>query len=521
MKHSDSKHSIEEGRGRAVSVRKSRAASMIQDERIHAIPEVDIVAAGSSFKLPKNMWPLLPICVYIFLSALGSAMVLPTLPNIRKDALGGSSSKAAIITGLFESFFSFIGLFTGGMFGRLSDSHGRWPVLCLNAFLITGPMALHCIFLHTTPWPFLFTQYIVFMVGSTPLGNMSLCNAIVSDCFEPFERLVPLTLFVTAFFLGMSGSAIPSLLHLDNQTISIVGAGLAVAAQIFAFFFVKESLPLSRRKPLAIKELFQNPLVPLRFLYTSRYLMSMTAVNFCLYYPFMMITDIQLFYLEDRVHGFAPSDNAILLSASAITYIVLSYTLLPVGLKLLSPTTLICIASVVSIANNVLPFFVREKWQVFGILGPTGAMTFFVIPLIVQLVTSTLQPNEQGIALMTMGAVNGLASAVGPLLGAVTYSVGKNQMDFEAFPYCISSAIAGIGFLVAFFVVRPVVQEMEDLVTMDLAPDGASDAIDNRTGKSSASLNTIRGPSSSSVVNDDSINSVAENQQHEPLLSAK
>ena len=112
MHPSTSKASLEEGRHRAVSVRKSRAASMIQDETLHSIPEVDVVAASSSFKLPKNIWPLLPICVYIILTALGPGMVDPTLPGIRK-AYFGDSTKAALWTGIFESFFSFVGLFYG------------------------------------------------------------------------------------------------------------------------------------------------------------------------------------------------------------------------------------------------------------------------------------------------------------------------------------------------------------------------------------------------------------------------
>ena len=477
MHPSTSKASLEEGRHRAVSVRKSRAASMIQDETLHSIPEVDVVAASSSFKLPKNIWPLIPVLIYMFLAALSPWIVDPTLPGIRK-AYFGDSTKAALWSGIFESFFSFVGLFTGGMFGRLSDSHGRWVVLGLNAFMITTPLALHCIFMKSTVWPFLATQFVVYAFGSTPMGNPALGFSIVSDLFEPFERLIPLSLFVTSFFLGMSGSAIPSIFHLDNQQIAIVGVCLAASAQLFAFFGVKESLPVEKRNRLEIKELFQNPLVPLRFVYTSRYLRAFTALSFCLTLPLYVAMSINLYYLEDRIKGFGSSDNAMLLTSAGVSYIILSYTALPLGLKILSPPTLICIAAAVAVVNNILFFVIREKWQVFALLGPTMAMSFFTVPIVTQLVTSTLKPNERGIALGTMASVKGLANSIGPILGAAAYSVGTNQLGFRALPYCISLTVSVVGFLVALLIVRPVVNEMEDLVTLDdeedtnVKPDG-------------------------------------------------
>jgi predicted MFS family arabinose efflux permease len=229
---------------------------------------------------------------------------------------------------------------------------------------------------------------------------------------------------------------------------------------------VKESLPVEKRKVVPIKELFQNPLVPLKFLYTSRYLRALTAVSFCLTLPFDIVMSINLYYLEDRIKGFGPSDNALFMTSAGVSYILLSYTALPLGLKILSPPTLICIASFISVINNVAPLLVREKWQVFALLGPSAGMSFFIIPIVTQLVTTTLKPNEQGLALGTMAAVNGLANSIGPLMGAGAYSLGKKYLGFGGLPFCIGAAVAVAGVFVAFFLVRPVVKEMEDLVTL-------------------------------------------------------
>ena len=459
MHPSNSKASLEDGR--RISVRKSRAASMIQDETLHSIPELDVVAASSSFKLPKNIWPLIPVLIYMFLAALAPSIVDPTLPGIRK-AYFGDSTKAALWSGIFESFFSFVGLFTGGMFGRLSDAQGRWPVLGLVTFLVTIPLALHCIFLETNAWPFLATQSVVYAFGSTPMGSPAMGFAMISDLFEPFERLVPLSLFMTAFFLGMSGSSIPSLFKWDNQQIAITGVCLAISIQIFIFFGLKESLPVEKRKRVQMKELFQNPLAPLKFLFTSRYLRAFTALNFCLNFPFYIVMSINLYYLQSRIEGFGTtSDNAMLLTSSGVSYIVLSYTAVPMGLKLLSPPTMICIAACVAIFNNAFYFVVWEKWQVFAFLGPAAGMSLCTVPIVIQLVTSTLKPNEQGIALGTMAAVKGLASAVGPILGAAAYSLGTNQLGFSALPYSLSLSVSIVGLLVALFVVRPLIKELE------------------------------------------------------------
>eukprot|EP00658_Telonema_sp_P-2_P001921 TRINITY_DN10712_c0_g1_i1.p1 TRINITY_DN10712_c0_g1~~TRINITY_DN10712_c0_g1_i1.p1 ORF type:complete len:152 (+),score=21.32 TRINITY_DN10712_c0_g1_i1:101-556(+) len=106
-------------------------------------------------------------------------------------------------------------------------------------------------------------------------------------------------------------------------------------------------------------------------------------------------------------------------------------------------------------------FVVWERWQVFAFLGPAAGMSLCTVPIVIQLVTSTLKPNEQGIALGTMAAIKGLASAVGPILGAAAYSLGSNQLGFSALPYSLSLTVSIIGLLVTLFVVRPLIKELE------------------------------------------------------------
>jgi MFS family permease len=180
-------------------------------------------AAMTSFKRPPSLKPMIPICIYVILSSAGPSMVFPILPRQRKEYFG-SDSTAALWVGVCESISSVIGLFLGGLFGLAADAYGRKIILLISAFLALVPYPFLLAF--DNPWPYMILSNLTSMVGSTPIGNAAVGFMVIADRFEKDCRLLPITLYIVALFVGVMTSPIPSALHMSDTAIAATSACL-------------------------------------------------------------------------------------------------------------------------------------------------------------------------------------------------------------------------------------------------------------------------------------------------------
>src|SRR5438105_10414005 len=71
------------------------------------------------------------VLITLFIDVLGMGLVIPILPRLVQNLLGGEAAEASFVFGLLVSIYAVMQFFCAPVLGALSDRFGRRPVILL------------------------------------------------------------------------------------------------------------------------------------------------------------------------------------------------------------------------------------------------------------------------------------------------------------------------------------------------------------------------------------------------------
>ena len=185
------------------------------------------------------------IFLVTFIGLMGFGIILPLFP-FYAERMGASPE---IIT-LTMAAFSLGQFVAAPLWGRLSDSIGRKPVLILT---LLGSSLSYVILAYA---PNLTVVILSRILSGLMAGNVSIAFAYVADITDDSNRSAGLGKVSAALGLGfMTGPAIGGLLagnNVENANYlltALAAAGINFLAMLAAILFLKESLDVKKRKP--------------------------------------------------------------------------------------------------------------------------------------------------------------------------------------------------------------------------------------------------------------------------------
>lgn len=203
--------------------------------------------------------------LFLFVAVLANVMafglIVPVLPHLVQEFVGGDVARAALWVGVFGTAYAGLQFLASPVQGALSDRYGRRPVLLGSAL----GLGLDCLLLALADsLPLLL---IARMISGVTAASASTANAYIADVTAPDKRAAAFGLIGSAFGIGfVVGPAIGGFLGgIDLRLPFWVAAGFALMNCLYGWFVLPESLPPARRSR-AIDWRRANPLCALGLL---------------------------------------------------------------------------------------------------------------------------------------------------------------------------------------------------------------------------------------------------------------
>ena len=197
-------------------------------------PVAPAVAAPPGAELPRgHARALLTVWFTLFLDLVSFGIVIPVLPFYATHF-----GAAAWVVTLLSTGYSAAQFVMAPVLGRLSDRHGRRPVMLIS---IAGSVAAMLVLGFANALWMVFAARIISGVCN---ANVSTAHAYVADRVPPAQRARYMGMMGTAVGLGfIFGPSIGGLLSRPEhpELPFLVGAGLSAVNWIMAYFWLPES----------------------------------------------------------------------------------------------------------------------------------------------------------------------------------------------------------------------------------------------------------------------------------------
>lgn len=390
------------------------------------------------------------ILITVMLDMLSFGIIIPVLPKIVEEFLGGDTAHAAEIYGLMGTAWALMQFVCSPIQGALSDRFGRRPVVLLSN------IGLGLDFILMALAPNVAWLFVGRMISGMAASSFSTAGAYIADVTPPEKRAAGFGMMGAAFGLGfVLGPAVGGLLGAIDPRWPFWGAaGTSLVNACYGFFVLPESLPLEKRARFSWKR--ANPVGSLVLLRSHHELFGLATVGFLMNLAHVVLPSTAVLYLGYR-YGWGPSAVGFTLAAVGCCAMIVQGVLVkPItarfGERRTLLTGLLCGAmgfAIYGLAPNPIIYCIGIPVMAFwGLAGPSTQ----------GLMTRRVSPSEQGQLQGAIASLTGIAGLIGPSLFTQTFAafIGPQaDRHLPGAPFLLASLLLLLGMAVAWRVTEP------------------------------------------------------------------
>lgn len=360
---------------------------------------------------------LLIIFFIVFIDLVGFGIIIPVLPYYAE-----SYGASGLDLGFLMMCYSGMQFLFAPFWGRLSDRHGRRPILLISLFGIGVSMLLF-------GWaPSLTWLFIARMLGGMFGANISTAMAYVADVTPPEERARGMGMIGAAFGLGfLFGPAIGGFLSGWGYGWTGYGAALLSGINlIVAFFILKE--PVSTFEVRA-----QHRHQPTLQLIRQTLARSQTGLAILMFFLVTMgIAQMETIFGLFLLERFAVEARGagMILAAMAIVMVIIQGGVIGRLVKRFGETNLIMMGAVMM---ALALFGAARSMFLFGLIAflILQALGYaLTTPSLQGLVSRSAPQQVQGATMGVYHSAGSLARILGPLIAGWSYDVIGMETPF-------------------------------------------------------------------------------------------
>ena len=384
------------------------------------------------------------ILVTVFLDVLGIGIIIPILPELVKDFVGGSTASAGRWFGIIAATYAVTQFFFAPVLGSLSDRFGRRPIILISLF----GFGVDYVILGIAPsigWLFV-GRVIAGIMGA----SFTTANAYIADVSRTEDRARNFGLIGVAFGLGfIFGPALGGFLGGIHLRLPFFGSAvLALINWLYGYFVLPESLPREKRGDFSWKN--ANPMGSLMVLKTYP-LVAYLAVSFVFIGLAQRGLEVVWVLYTGYRFGWDESTNGLSLALVGVMAILVQGVLVRPFIKRFGERRSILFGLIVSTLAFLGYGMASKGWMMFAVIvfGGLGGVSG---PAIQGLIAGSVASHDQGKIQGAITSLMSLTSILAPLIfaaGLFSYFISPAApFELPGAPFLLGSVLSGVSVLI-------------------------------------------------------------------------
>jgi DHA1 family tetracycline resistance protein-like MFS transporter len=385
----------------------------------------------------------------IFLDMLAMGIVIPVLPKLVVDFVGGDTQEAARVFGLFGTAWALMQFLFSPLQGMLSDSFGRRTVILLSNFGVGLDYVLMAL-APTLSW--LFAGRVISGIAAASIAT---AYAYVADVTPPEQRAARFGFLGAAFGAGfVLGPALGGLAgNISPRLPFWIAAGLSLANALYGLLILPESLPRGERTNFQWRR--ANPFGALALLRSHGELLGLALVNFLGNLAHAVLPSIAVLYMLYR-YAFDERIVGLTLAGVGIASIIVQGAVVGPVTKQVGERAALMIGLAFGVAG-FLAFALARTGPEFWIGIPLMALWGLESPAAMALMSRHVSASKQGMLQGANASVTGIANLFGPALFSQVFAVaigGGHESALAGAPFMLAALLITAAGLLAWYVTR-------------------------------------------------------------------
>lgn len=390
------------------------------------------------------------IFLTVLMDVLALGVIIPVLPRLVLDFVGGDTPKAAHLTGLFGTLWALMQFFCSPLLGVLSDRFGRRPVIllsCLGLGLDYFAMALA---------PSLAWLFVGRVVSGITAASIGAAGAYIADVTPPEKRAAKFGMLGAAWGLGfVLGPMTGGLLGMISLRLPFwVAGGLSLINTLYGLFVLPESLPPERRVPFSLKK--ANPIGALNLIRSYPQLRVLATVFLLYQLAHQVLPSVFVLYSGHR-YGWTESDVGYCLAGVGVCGVIVQGGLVrPIVARLGERRSMLA-----GLCFGIAGFTIyglattgRGIWAgipVFAFMGLFG-------PSAMGAMSKAVDPTQQGRLQGATSCLGGIAGLIGPVLFTSTFAEfirPHRSWQLPGAPFYLAASLLALALILTWALSRP------------------------------------------------------------------